>query len=324
MSSQHFCTQHCRAVADVLWVTTARQVVSGTTYLITRRCTERMFLLGANDAANEVFKYCLAEAASRFGVLVHGAVVMSNHIHIVITDVRGELPRFAHLFFCQLAKATNARTGHTESVFGRSDRYSAVELVTEEAIVEALAYVVANPATAGLVENAGEWPGFITYPSDILHQRVYHAATGDNPYLQRREQAELHLSIVAPPTVVNVAEFAARVQREYKRLEASARALRRAKGLGVKGATAIQLEKWSAKPKRGAALFRLNPRIAAGEGATGARIASLIALKKFRADYREALRLFGSKAHQVEFPHGTSKMRVMFDVRVAAPPGLAA
>jgi REP element-mobilizing transposase RayT len=49
--------------------------------MITRRCMERMFLLGARAESSAEFIYGLAEAASRFGVLVHAAVVMSNHLH---------------------------------------------------------------------------------------------------------------------------------------------------------------------------------------------------------------------------------------------------
>jgi hypothetical protein len=45
-----------------------------------------------------------AEAVERHGVLVHAAVFMSNHLHMVVTDVRGNLPEFCHLMFGQIAK----------------------------------------------------------------------------------------------------------------------------------------------------------------------------------------------------------------------------
>jgi predicted RNA binding protein YcfA (HicA-like mRNA interferase family) len=61
------------------------------------------------------------------------------------------LPRFSQLFFNQLAKATNARTGHTESVFAPGDRYHALELFTNDGIACKIAYLLGNPAKAGLV-----------------------------------------------------------------------------------------------------------------------------------------------------------------------------
>jgi hypothetical protein len=33
-------------------------------------------------------------ASKRFGVLVHGYAVLSNHYHLVLTDVHGNLPAF--------------------------------------------------------------------------------------------------------------------------------------------------------------------------------------------------------------------------------------
>jgi REP element-mobilizing transposase RayT len=54
-------------------------VVPGTTYLITRRCIDRRFLLLPSAAVNQIFLYCLAVAAARAGVIIHAVTVMSNH-----------------------------------------------------------------------------------------------------------------------------------------------------------------------------------------------------------------------------------------------------
>lgn len=52
---------------------------------------------------NNLFTYLLAVIASRHGILVHAVEVMSTHIHIVLTDVRGCLPRFLQEFHRLLA-----------------------------------------------------------------------------------------------------------------------------------------------------------------------------------------------------------------------------
>jgi hypothetical protein len=41
--------------------------------------------------------YWIVEAAEQRSVLVHAAVFMSNHAHIVATDTRGNMPEFCHL-----------------------------------------------------------------------------------------------------------------------------------------------------------------------------------------------------------------------------------
>ena len=305
-------------------MTAARHVLPGKTYMLTRRCTERMFLLGASKESAEAFGYCLAEAAGRFGVLVHAAVVMSNHVHLVLTDVRGELPRFAHLFFTQLAKATNARTGHTESVFARSSRYHRLELLSEEAIAHEIAYLLANPAKAGLVQHSKEWPGFITQVDDMASRRAYSVTTQGNPYLQRRRAKALELQIVPPPRIANLAAWLQLVSLELEQLEIQASKARRKVGAPVKGAMAVQAELWFRKPKTPTKLFELSPTLA--ERRKSIRIAAINSLRSFRADYRKARDSFCAGRRRVVFPPGTWAMRVVYGARVASPvpPALAA
>jgi putative transposase len=81
-----------------------------------------MFLLKADERHRSMFWYLIAESADRHGVLVHAAVVMSNHLHMVVTDVRGNLPDICHLLFGQIAKTVNAATGHAEAVFAKAER----------------------------------------------------------------------------------------------------------------------------------------------------------------------------------------------------------
>jgi hypothetical protein len=45
-----------------------RQVLSGAYYMITRRCTQRQFLLRPDRATNNAYLYCLLEAALRFQI----------------------------------------------------------------------------------------------------------------------------------------------------------------------------------------------------------------------------------------------------------------
>jgi hypothetical protein len=42
------------------------QLLPGISYLITRRCTQRNFLLRPSEHTNKIFEYCLAFGADRF------------------------------------------------------------------------------------------------------------------------------------------------------------------------------------------------------------------------------------------------------------------
>jgi hypothetical protein len=56
-----------------------RQILPGSTYLVTRRCTQRQFLLRPSKLTNQIILYCLALAVARTGILLHAFVALSNH-----------------------------------------------------------------------------------------------------------------------------------------------------------------------------------------------------------------------------------------------------
>ena len=73
-----------------------RRVLPGSTYLITRRCLGRQFLLRPSRDVNQVFLFCLAHSARMCGIEVHAFCVLSNHYHLVVTDPLARLPEFMH------------------------------------------------------------------------------------------------------------------------------------------------------------------------------------------------------------------------------------
>src|SRR5690606_8386222 len=104
-----------------LSVTAPREILPGRTYLLTRRCTRREFLLRPDAKTNEIFAYCLAEAAARHGVSLVAWLAMSNHYHAVVFDPDGQLPSFLEHFHKMLAKALNARWGRFENFWSTDE-----------------------------------------------------------------------------------------------------------------------------------------------------------------------------------------------------------
>lgn len=122
----------------------------------------------APDQARELeqrYWYCLDLAAQRFGVVVHAGCLMSTHSHEVVTDVRGVLPRFLQEFHRPLALTTKALPGWPGEVFDKRSTGQHA-LLTPEATIESLAYLIANPVEAGAVRYAKDWPGAHTLPRD--------------------------------------------------------------------------------------------------------------------------------------------------------------
>jgi REP element-mobilizing transposase RayT len=124
-------------------MTAPRRVLPGSTYLVTRRCTQRQFLLRPSALVNQTFTYCLAYAASQTGVLVHAYCALSNHFHAVVTDPDARLPEFMACLDKLVSKCVNASLGRWESLWS-SDHYSAPELIEPEDVFDKLVYVTVS------------------------------------------------------------------------------------------------------------------------------------------------------------------------------------
>jgi putative transposase len=96
-------------------MTLPREVLPGRFYMITRRCSQRMFLLRPDAETNNAFLYCLAEAAKRYEIEVLMACAMSNHHHTVIFDRFGRYPEFIEHFHKLVARSQNALRGRWEN-----------------------------------------------------------------------------------------------------------------------------------------------------------------------------------------------------------------
>jgi putative transposase len=125
-----------------------RQVLPGQFYMITRRCTQRQFLLRPDPATNNAFTYCLIDAAQRSQVEVLLTCAMSNHHHTVIYDRWGRYPEFVEHFHKLLARSQNALRGRWENLWS-SEQVCVVKLVGREAVIDKLVYTVSPSASEG-------------------------------------------------------------------------------------------------------------------------------------------------------------------------------
>jgi len=90
-----------------------RPVLPGVIAMSTRRTTLRHFLLhpDSDGTSQNIFLYCLAYAARKFGIRVHAIVVMSTHYHAILSDPRGLFPDFKREFHRLLANAIKCHRG---------------------------------------------------------------------------------------------------------------------------------------------------------------------------------------------------------------------
>jgi len=292
-------------------VTAPRQVLPGAVYVITRRCTQRQFLLRPSNLTNQVFAYCLAVAAEETGVQVHGVAVLSNHWHSVVSDPLGTLPEFLALVHKLVAKAMNALLGRWENLWS-SDKTSVVRLVDEHDVLDKLAYVQANPTTAGLVKSPDQWPGLISrHVGETLEVEMPDVFFDDDGQLPH----EATLQLVRPPIYpeLDTTELDALLAEEVGKRVRRARDEMRQAGKSFLGTKMVLRQAFSARPKTPEPRRNLSPRIACK--ATEHRVRALDDLARFLDRYREAWARWRNGDRQVKFPLGTYAMRVREGVR---------
>jgi putative transposase len=290
--------------------------MAGQASMITRRATQRQFLLRPDSETNQTFLYALALAAERTGVDVILPSVQANHHHTVTYDRHGRLVEFYQYLHTLTARAMNAWRGRFEN-FWATEQTSVVRLVGVDDLVEKIVYAATNPVKDGLVAKVHHWPGVNGLRAlldrrtiTVKRPRHFFRDDGDLP-----EQVTLTLGI--PSELGNVEEILATVRRRVAEVEEEQAAKRARTGATVLGRRAVCKQSWRDRPRSHEPRFGLRPRVAARN--KWARIEALQRNAAFVEAYRAARALW--LAGQLTlFPPGTYWLRRFANVPVAAPP----
>jgi len=280
---------------------------------VTRRVTQRQFLLSPSPTINRIVLYCIALAAAETGVQVHAVCVLSNHIHLVVTDPHACLPQFCYIAFKYIGKCVNAHRGRWENLFAGGVQPSYVRLSDAGSMLDKIAYVVANPVEAGLVRSSSQWPGVNLWRAGTYKVRrpnIFFRECGPTP-------EALKLRIEAPPLGSGLLrrEVLERVGLAVAERESSLRASHRDSGRRFLGVSQVLAQKPTDSPETKAPRRGLSPRVATRD--RWRRIESLQRLRQFCDDYRLARRAWCEGNHRVVFPAGVYQMRLDYGVRCA-------
>ncbi|MBK6846487.1 MAG: hypothetical protein IPG96_02685 [Proteobacteria bacterium] len=295
-----------------------RPVIAGETVMITRRCTQRQFLLRPSSAVNGIIGYCLAVAAERYGLRLHAFCAMSNHLHIVATDVRGEAPEFCRWLFEFTAKCLNAHWGRWENLWA-SEQPSVVRLADEQAQLAKAVYTLTNPVAAGLVTEHHHWPGVISVAARMDRPRVYKRPVG---FFRGNGPLPRHATLtMAPlPALAHISEeqYLSRLRAAVVRREAELARERQSAGRSVLGRRQVLRQSAFDSPRGSEPRRQPSPRVACGN--KWARIEALARLRSFLAGYRDAWLQWRAGERGAVFPFGTYALRVYAGVCCAQAP----
>jgi hypothetical protein len=286
---------------------------------VTRRCTERSFLLRPDSFVTELLLYVLGYAVGLLGLEIHAVVALSNHWHLIVTDPSGNVCRFFEIAHAVIARAMNCCRGRW-GPFWEPGRLSLVELVTPEAIMDKLVYLLANPCASDLVGQARVWPGLITLPQDIVGQREYVTARPAKYFDDRGLMpASTRFRLHRPPGFEHLSddELLLLINERLAKREREHKNRRRREKKRVLGAARVKTQ----DPYTRAQSFERRrvrvPHIACPDNQR--RIAELRALQTFRAEYRVARIRFEAGQCRVLFPCGTYLLARRYRLRCRDP-----
>lgn len=290
-----------------------RAVHPGRFYMITRRTTQRQFLLRPDDETNNAFTYCMAEAAQRFGIDVILPSVLSNHHHLIVFDRDGRIVDFMQHHHKMFAKCQNALRGRSENLWS-SEPPCLLELVDREDVVAKLVYAATNPVKDGLVERVHHWPG-VNGLMALLNDRSM-TATRPRYFFRKdgRMPASVELRLVIPRELGDPEGLRRMLRELVQATEQRYASLRALEGKRVLGRRAILRQSWNSSPASEKQSTGIRPRVAARS--VWSRIEALRRDRAFLSAYRNA-RADLTAGRPATFPAGTYWLRRFAGVPVA-------
>lgn len=128
---------------------------AGALYHITSRGDRREDIY-FDDEDRENWLATLAQVCDRFNWVVHAYCQMTNHYHLVVETVDGNLSRGMRQLNGEYTQQVNRRYGLSGHLF--QGRYKSILVQKEAYLLELSRYVALNPVRAGMVEQPEDWP----------------------------------------------------------------------------------------------------------------------------------------------------------------------
>jgi REP element-mobilizing transposase RayT len=105
-----------------------------------------------HDVDRDVFLDALAEAAERAGLEVHACCLMTNHFHLLLQSLEGNLSEGMQFLSGRFTRLINLRVGRDGPLF--RGRYTSVPIASDAHLVQTCRYIHLNPVVARITPTA--------------------------------------------------------------------------------------------------------------------------------------------------------------------------
>ena len=130
-------------------------------HFVTVRCTQSRYLLRPSEEVRLRCVGIIERAREHTGCRLHGAVVLSGHMHLLVSSESARhLADYMEFINGNIAREIGKLHEWQEHFWGR--RYQAALCQDEDSQIDRLGYLLAHGEKEGLVSKAREWPGLHT------------------------------------------------------------------------------------------------------------------------------------------------------------------
>ena len=288
-----------------------------TVYLVTRNTSERRMFLVPSQELRDAILYCIADAQTRYPVQIHAFTAMSNHLHIVFTDIDGIAPLFIQAMNQNIAHFVNYLLKRLGTMWEGGKRPNYCVLPKSGDMLDKVVYTLCNPVKAGLVKEHHLWPGAISTVAQITKGRIlttrpkkFFSKTTDPQLLKR----ELILTPIPGAGVLSPEEYGQLLADRVKEEETRIAQEREAAGLPWMGRKRCKAMNPFGSPEKPWKPFTRRPTVSSKSDE--ARNYRILRLKRFRDLHAAAKKEFREGNRDVPFPAGTFYLRVYFKVPI--------
>jgi putative transposase len=172
-----------------------RVLAGGETHHVIQRGIDRMAIF-FEDADRRLYLNWLGEAARARGVLLHAYVLMSNHVHLLLTAPDAvSLSRLMQSLGRNYVAHVNGSYRRTGTLW--EGRYRSTILDSDGYVLTCHRYIEANPLRAHMVASAADYPwssfrhNALGESDPLLSDHPVYAALGPTPEARRNKYSAL-------------------------------------------------------------------------------------------------------------------------------------
>lgn len=152
------------------------------------------------------FRECLAAACERYACTLHAYVLMTNHVHLVVTpETPTGISKAMQSIGGRYVRYFNTAYGRTGTLW--EGRYRATIIDTERYLLDCYRYVELNPVRAGMVVDPVHYPWSSHHanafgaPDPLLVPHAVYRALGPDDSVRQAHYREFCTGFVAASTL---------------------------------------------------------------------------------------------------------------------------